>query len=109
MTQEQYFLMCEQMGWEPKEEEIPVDASSLSYDCQISLMLFNLLGDRIEGMGGNWLGKDFSSLETFMDIYEVENRKEVLEYIMTIHDLYGKHYREQQKVKESQRRSKKGR
>jgi hypothetical protein len=106
MTQEQYFAMCEQMGWEPRDEEIPPDMSSLPYYPQTALILFNLLSDKIEGMSGTWLGKDFSSLQTFMDIYEVDNRRDVLDYIMVIHDVYGKYYREQQKVKES---SKKGR
>jgi hypothetical protein len=109
MTQEQYFAMCEQMGWEPRDEEIPLDLSSLSYDSQIAMILFNLLSDRIEGMSGTWLGKEFSSLETFMNIYEVENRRDILDYIMIIHDEYSKYYREQQKVKESQNKAKRGR
>jgi hypothetical protein len=106
MTQEQYFAMCEQMGWEPRDEEIPPDLSSLSYDSQIAMVLFNLLSDRIEGMSGTWLGKEFSSLETFMNIYEVDNRRDILDYIMIIHDEYAKYYREQQKIKESQNRAK---
>ena len=40
MDSEQYFQMCEQMGWEPKEEEVPKDASYLSYDVQCALVLF---------------------------------------------------------------------
>lgn len=107
MTQEQYFAMCEQMGWEPREEEVPPDLGTLPYYPQLALILFNLLSDKIEGMSGTWLGKDFSSLQTFMDIYEVDNRRDVLDYIMTIHDVYGKYYREQQKIKESS--SKRGR
>lgn len=109
MTQEQYFAMCEQMGWEPRDEEIPPDIGTLPYDCQNALILFNLLSDRIEGMSGTWLGKDFSSLQVFMDIYEIDNRRDVLDYIMTVHDVYSKYYREQQKVKESQNRAKRGR
>ena len=106
MTVEQYFAMCEQMGWEPNEEEIPKDINSLSYTSQIALLLFNHLPDRIEGMSGSWLGKDFSALETFMNIYEVDNRREVLEFIMTIHKTYGEFYRQKQKVKETASKSK---
>ena len=39
MSTEQYFEMCEQMGWEPKEEDIPVDPSTLSLEVQQSLVL----------------------------------------------------------------------
>ena len=37
MNIEQYLQMCEQMGWEPKEEEIPKDPSDLSYNVQNQL------------------------------------------------------------------------
>lgn len=106
MTAEQYFAMCEQMGWEPRPEEIPKDVSSLSYQSQIALLLFNILPDRIEGMSGTWLGKEFSCLETFMNIYEVVDRREVLDLIMVIHRTYDEHYRQQQKMKESASKSK---
>jgi hypothetical protein len=101
MTAEQYFAMCEQMGWEPREDEIPKDLSTLPYESQLALILFNMLPDRIEGMSGSWLGKEFSCLEVFMNIYEVENRREILDLIMTIHRTYDEHYRQQQKMKES--------
>jgi len=47
------------------------------------------------------LGKEFSCLETFMNIYEVENRSEILDLIIIIHRTYDEHYRQQQKMKES--------
>jgi hypothetical protein len=101
MTSEQYFAMCEQMGWEPREDEIPKDLATLPYESQIALILFNMLPDRIDGMSGSWLGKDFSCLEVFMNIYEVENRREILDLIMVTHRSYDEHYRQQQKMKES--------
>ena len=106
MTQEQYFLMCEQMGWEPDENEIPKEISSLDYTSQVALMLFNILSDKIEGMNGVWIGKDFSSLEVFMNICEIDNRQEVLDRIFIIHREFEKHYSEQQKMKESMSKSK---
>lgn len=106
MSKEQYLLMCEEMGWEPKDEEMPIDAESLSYNSQVALRLFNILPDRVEGMAGTWLGKEFSCLETFMNIYEVEDRQEVLELIIQIQSAYYEHYRQKQKLKETSRKSK---
>jgi hypothetical protein len=65
-----------------------------------------MLPDRIEGMSGSWLGKEFSCLETFMNIYEVENRRHILDLIMIIHRSYDEHYRQQRKMKESISKSK---
>lgn len=106
MTDEQYFAMCEQMGWEPREEEIPKDLGSFPLEIQEALILFNILPDKIEGMSGTWLGKDYSSLETFMNIYETENRRTVLEYIFIIQKEYSEHYSKQQKLKESASKAK---
>jgi hypothetical protein len=101
MNLEQYLSMCEQMGWEPDEDEMPKELGSLSYNSQIAVQLFNILPDRIEGMSGSWLGKDFSCLSVFMDIYEITDRREVLDLMFVIHAAYDEHYRQQQKTRES--------
>ena len=97
MTAEQYFAMCEQMGWEPDFEEIPQDYGSFSIEAQQAISLFSILPDRIEGMSGSWLGKDFSCLSDFMDIFEVYDKRKVLEFILVIQKEYSEHYAMQQK------------
>ena len=80
MYSEQYFQMCEQMGWEPKEEEVPKDPAYLSYDVQCALVLFNSLPDNWEGMSGTWMGKDYSGLMDIMNIYQIDNKKDVFTF-----------------------------
>lgn len=106
MTQEQYFAMCEQMGWEPRDDEVPKDLGSLPYNSQMATVLFNILPDRIEGMNGVWVGKDYSCLETFMNLYEVEDRREVFDLILVAHGVFEEHYRQQQKMKETSSKNK---
>lgn len=99
-------MMCEQMGWEPNEEEMPKDPGFLPFDVQTALVIFNILPDRFEGMSGTWMGKDFSALEAIMNIYEVLDRKSVFEYILLIQKEYSDYYSKQQKMRESVNRSK---
>jgi hypothetical protein len=106
MTAEQYLMMCEQMGWEPNEKEIPKDPSFLPDVVQSALIVFNILPDKIEGMSGSWMGKDFSALETIMNIYEIEDRREVLDFILIIQREYSDYYSKQQKMRESAGRGK---
>jgi hypothetical protein len=94
------------MGWEPREEEMPKDPGFLPFEVQSALIIFNILPDKFEGMSGTWLGKDFSALEAIMNIYDIYDRKEVLEYILLIQREYSDYYSKQQKMKESASRSK---
>ena len=89
------------MGWEPREDEIPKELGSLPPTSQMAVILFNILPDRIEGMNGTWLGKDYSCLETFMNIYEVDDRREVFDLILVAHGVFEEHYRQQSKMREA--------
>ena len=93
--------MCEQMGWEPSEEEMPLDASTLDINAQYALILLNNLPDKWEGMSGTWMGKDYSGLAAIMDIYEIEDRRDVFELLKVAEDELGKYYRQKQKEQES--------
>jgi len=101
MTQDQYIDMCEQMGWEINEEEIPKDPSVFSVQVQQALMLLNILPDKWEGMSGTWMGKDYAGLEAIMNIYEIDNRREVFDLVQVGENEMGKYYSQKQKERES--------
>ena len=63
------------------EEEIPLDITDVSYNSQQALFLFNVLPDKIEGMNGTWLGKEYAGLTDIMNIYEIDDQKEVLDLL----------------------------
>ena len=89
--------MCEQMGWEPDENQIPIDPSTLSIEVQQTLVLLNALPDKWEGMSGSWMGKDYSGLSAIMDIYEIQDRKDVFELLKLAEQELGKFYTQKQK------------
>ena len=109
MDIDQYLLMCEQMGWEPKEEEIPVDPSTLPIESQQALVLLNALPDKWEGMNGVWLGKDYAGLADIMSIYQIEDNKlEVFELLKVCEAQLGKYYEQKRKEQEQLSKSKRG-
>ena len=69
------------MGLPIDEKEIPLDINDLSYNCQQAVFLFNILPDKVEGMNGIWLGKEYAGLTDIMNIYEMDNRKDVLDLL----------------------------
>jgi hypothetical protein len=109
MNAEQYLQMCEQMGWEPKEEELPKDPSYLSYNIQCALVLFNALPDSYAGMSGTWVGKDYSCLEYLMNIYSMDNKREIFILLRIVEGEASKYYAEKSKQQESLDKAKRGR
>ena len=97
------------MGWEPNEDEMPKDASQLSYNVQGALVLYNALPDVWEGMSGTWMGKDYSGLMDIMDIYSLDNKKEIFNLLKVAEGEASKFYAEKQKQQESLSKAKKGR
>lgn len=86
MTKAQYFEMCEQLGTEPIESEIPIEHEDLPQEVQEALQIYNTLQDSWDYMGGNYIGKNFSYIDSVFDIYSVakEDRKTLYELLIQI-------------------------
>ena len=97
------------MGVEPKEEDVPKDPSTFSLEAQQALIMLNVLPDKWEGMSGTWLGKEYAGLLDIMDLYQIEDKKQVFELLKVCEDELGKFYAEKRKQQEQLSKAKKGR
>jgi len=109
MSQDQYIDMCEQMGWEIDENAMPKDPSTLSFEVQQALRLLNVLPDKWEGMSGTWLGKDYAGLDAILNIYEIDNVRDVFELLQVAEKEMSDYYAHKQKEKESLGKASRGR
>ena len=66
MTKASYFEMCEMLGSEPVEEEIPVEYDDFPLIMQEAMNVYGYMQDRWEGMSGIYLGKDKNGI---LDIF----------------------------------------
>lgn len=71
MTKEAYFEMCEALGTEPVEEEIPVDVADLPTDVQQALDVYFKLRDEWDTMNGNYMGKSYAGILDLFKIMEL--------------------------------------
>lgn len=69
--------MCEQLGQEPKPEEMPPDDSMFPLEVQQAFYVHIMLPDRWDGMSGSYMGKDWSALGDILEIMEIEDKKTV--------------------------------
>lgn len=87
------------MGWEDFDDE-PIDPADLSLEAQQALVLMNILPDKIEGMNGVWLGKEYSGLSDILTIYQMVNWRDTFDMLQICIQEYSKYYDEKRKQEE---------
>jgi hypothetical protein len=83
MTKDAYFEMCEMMGSDPVEEEIPVDYSDFPITVQQAFGIYSKLKDEWDTMNGGYLGKSYAGILDILILLDVpvEDRKTMFELI----------------------------
>ena len=86
VTKEMYYEICEAMGSEPIEDELPVELADFPDIVQNAFLVYGYMQDNWEGMSGTYMGKVMSGLSDILDILEIEleDRKIMLELVVLI-------------------------
>lgn len=78
MSKDAYFEMCDQLGQDPIDEDIPLDYSDFPYLVQLSFLVYSKLRDNWDPMGGKYLGKDYALIFKLFDLYQIDDHEEKL-------------------------------
>lgn len=78
MTKDSYFDMCDMLNQEPIEEEIPVEVNDFPELVQQCFIIYGVLPDRWDSMGGGYMGKDYTIVFNLFSVYEVTDQQEIL-------------------------------
>jgi hypothetical protein len=89
MSKERYLEMCDMMGSDPVDSEIPVEYEDFPLDVQQALSVYRMLKDEWEGFNGLYLGKSFIGLTEILDYMEVDtsDRKLTVQLIKLIDNV----------------------
>ena len=79
-TRDKYLELCEQMGNEPIEDEIPPDWEDFPDVVIYAINTFNMLGDRVFPEIG-YVGKDYTTLPEYLDLYEIQDKEYFLQLL----------------------------
>lgn len=72
MTKHQYFEMCEMLGNEPIESEVPVEFEDFPLEVQQAFNVYRMLRDEWDTMNGNYLGKSLIGIKDVLEATEIE-------------------------------------
>lgn len=92
MTKDTYFEMCELLGNQPIDSEIPVEYDDFPVEVQEAIRIYNNLQDNWDYMGGNYIGKNLNGFKDILSIFEVDPQdyRAVYELIMRIDRIRSK-------------------
>ncbi len=108
MTTEKYLMMCEQLGTEPKAEEIPASFEDFPHIVQTAMNIHATLSDKWEGMSGTYMGKDYTLFPYLADeVYKVENKAQLVQFVTLIDRIIMEYRAADQKRKQRKNKIKK--
>jgi len=86
MSKDTYFEMCEALGNQPVEEEIPVEFDDFPLEVQQALIAYRMLRDEWDSMNGIYLGKSLIGISEVLEATEIdqEDRKFITMLVRTI-------------------------
>lgn len=83
MTKDAYYEMCEMLGSEPIESEVPVEYDDMFVEVQEALVIYSKLRDEWDSMNGVYLGKSYAGILDILTVLDVprEDQKTMFELI----------------------------
>lgn len=73
MTRDAYFEMCELLGNEPVEEDIPVEFDDFPLEVQQAFGVYRMLRDEWDTMNGVYLGKSLIGIKDILEAVEIDH------------------------------------
>ena len=80
ITKEKYLEICKVTSTEPDPEKTPIDFSDLLEDTQLAMAIVLKLPD-LWSMEGSSLGKDLTLLPYLFELYEINNKLDMLDLV----------------------------
>ena len=87
MDVDRYLAICEQLGEEPDLSQMPLEISDFPEEVQEAFFIYSFLEDNWDGMSGTYLGKIWSSVDTYLNIFEIAERKVIVTFMKMIEIL----------------------
>ena len=92
MTKDQYYEMCEALGNEPVESEVPVDLEDFPIEVQQAFAVYKMLRDEWDSMSGVYLGKTLIGITEVLEATEInpEDNKFIITLVRLIDQVRAK-------------------
>lgn len=92
MTKDQYFEMCEALGTEPIDSEVPVELDDFPIEVQQAFAVYRMLRDEWDSMSGIYLGKTLIGITEVLHATDIdpEDNKFIISLVRLIDQVRAK-------------------
>ena len=84
MDLDKYLAICEQLNQDPDPDKMPPEMRDYPQEVQQSFMLHSILTDKWDGTSGMYMGKDFAPIGTYLDVFNIEDKRTVTYFLAHI-------------------------
>ena len=86
---------------------MPLEPEEFPEEVQVAFFIYAFLSDKIEGMSGTYMGKDFLEVDLYLNLHGIKDRKETVFWLKVIDNVNVSIHRERQdrERKSEERRS----
>lgn len=81
---ETHYKIAEQTGQAVDESKLPPTLNDYPYEVQCAFLIHDSLPDKYDTNVGIHMGKDWTALNTLLEIYEIEDKKTVIYFLQHI-------------------------
>jgi hypothetical protein len=101
VSRDTYFEMCEMLGEEPNDDDIPLEMADFPDLIQQCFIIYRMLPDMWDTMNGLYLGKDYTIVFNLFKLYELEDVEltTVFGFLQHIDQVRSKSISDKQKAK----------
>ena len=81
---ETHYKIAEQTGQAVDESNLPPTLNDYPYEVQCAFMIHDILPDKYDTNMGFHMGKDWSPINTLLELYEIEDKKITIYFLQHI-------------------------
>jgi hypothetical protein len=87
MTKGRYLELCEELGSEPLDSELPVDLDDMPVEVEQAYHVYGILPANFDSFNGVYYGKYLEQAPTIMDLMGAKPKQEIMKVLIIIDSI----------------------
>lgn len=87
MTKERYLDLCEELGSEPIESEMPIELQDMPVEVEQAYRVYSILPANFDSFNGVYYGKFLEQAPSIMRLLDTDPKQEIMKLLIIIDSI----------------------